>query len=494
MKKKKIVIVGAGPGGLTAAMLLADKNYDVEVFEKDDRVGGRNQELRLGEYRFDTGPTFLMMKFILDEVFQETGKNVDDYLDFVKLEPMYTLDMVDKRIDIHSDKKKMKAEIKRVFPGQEDGLDKFMKKEEKRYRKLFPCLQKDYSNHLSYFKPRFLRAIPAFQMLPPRSLFEVMGDYFGPEELRLSFTFQSKYLGMSPWDCPGAFGMIPFVEHKYGIYHVTGGLSEISGAMAKAAKEDGARIHLKTPVKKLITKGKNVLGIELEDGRKVKADAVIVNEDFAFAMNQLVEKGTLKKYAPEKLLEKKYSCSIFMIYLGLSKLYDTPHHEIFFAKEYKKNLKEIFDDKVISKDTSFYIRNASITDETLAPPGKSAIYVLVPVPNNKSGIDWEKEKEDFKNNVYDQMEARSKMKDFRKYIEKEHVITPDDWEKDYHVYKGAVFNLAHSLNQMLSLRPRNKFEELENLYLVGGGTHPGSGLPTIYESARISSELITRKY
>ncbi len=492
MPKKKIIIVGAGPGGLTAAMLLAHRGFEVEVFEKDPKVGGRNQTIEEQGYKFDTGPTFLMMKYILDEVFAESGEDVEKHLKFKKLSPMYSLLFKDKEISVYDEYEKMKAEIKRVFPGEEDSLKKMLDYEKKRFARLMPCLQKDYTSFTRFFNKDFIKALPHFSL--GKSMFEELGKYFRPDDLRLTFTFQSKYLGMSAWECPAAFMMIPYIEHAFGIYHVEGGLSAISEKMAELAMKKGANLRLSSPVKELILEGKKVKGVLLENGEKHFADEVIMNADFAYSMANIVPKNTLKKYSKARLEKKKYSCSIFMIYLGVDKEYDTPHHQIAFAKDYKTNVRDIFNDLRLSKDTSFYVRNASINDKTLAPKGHSALYILVPVANNKSKIDWEKEKDSFKENVLDLIEERTAYKDLRKHIKFEKVITPADWENDYNVFFGATFNLAHSLNQMLYFRPRNKFEELDNLYLVGGGTHPGSGLPTIYESARISANMICKKY
>jgi phytoene desaturase len=385
--KKKIVIVGAGPGGLTAAMVLARRGFDVEVFEKAGVVGGRNAELTVGDFRFDLGPTFLMMKFVLDKAFEEAGEKSEDYLDFVRLDPMYRLIFPDFSMDVTGDRAKMKAQIACCFPGEEAGLDKFFERESERFRHIYACLEKDYSSLTDFFKPNFLRAIPYIPF--GRSIYQYLGNYFRSERLRLSFTFQSKYLGMSPWECPAFFVILPYIEHAFGVFHVQGGLSDISNAMAKVAEKYGARIHLNAPVKQLLIEKGAVKGVVLEDGRKILADETIVNADFAHAMHSLVPPRILKKYAPEKLKKKQFSCSTFMLYLGLDKIFaDLPHHNIVFARDYHKNTDDIFRNLKLSDDISFYIRNSSVTDPLVAPEGKSGIYILVPVPNNSSGIDW----------------------------------------------------------------------------------------------------------
>ena len=472
-------------------MLLAYRGFKVTIFEKDSCVGGRNAAIIRSGYKFDTGPTFLMMKFILDEVFEESGRKIEDYLDCVKLEPMYRLQFDDIRMEPTTDREAMLQQMNAHFPGNAAGYDKFMRVEKERFRLMYPCLQKDYGSLKQYVSKAMLRALPKLSL--GRSIFDVLGDYFREDKLKLSFTFQAKYLGMSAWDCPGAFAILPYVEHAFGVYHVTGGLSEISEAMAKVCRELGVNIRLGTPVKQLLLEGRKVRGVELADGEKVLADETVLNADFGYAMKHLVPPGALKKYSPEKVDAKEYSCSTFMLYLGLDKVYDLPHHTIFFSGDYKGNIDDIFKGKVLSDDLSFYIRNASVTDKTLAPEGHSSIYVLVPVPNCTAKIDWAKEKAAFRDRVIDAMEKRGGMKDIRNHIREEVVYTPDTW-RDMNIHIGATFNLAHTLQQMLYVRPRNKFEELDNCYLVGGGTHPGSGLPTIYESGRIAANLIARSY
>lgn len=487
-----VVVVGAGPGGLTSAMLLARRGFKVTVCEREDHVGGRNAAIRLNGYTFDTGPTFLMLKDILDEVFEESDRHSGDYLEFSRLEPMYRLQFSDQRVEPTTDHEGMRREIERAFPGQSGGLEKYYRVEKRRFELMYPCLQKSYSKLSTLLHPDLLRALPHLAL--GRTLFSVLGDYFKPERLRLSFTFQAKYLGMSPWECPGLFTILSLIEHTFGVYHVKGGLSEISEAMAKVVGEHGGEIRLGTTVRQLWLEGRKVLGVELESGERLAADEVVINADFAHAMSTLVPSGVLRKYTPERLRKREFSCSTFMLYLGVDRTYDLPHHTIFFAKDYRTNVEDIFRNKRLTDDFSFYVRNADVTDPTLAPKGHSALYVLVPVTNQSSGVDWTKERDRFRGLVIKAMEERGGFTDLSRHIRAEKVITPLDWERDHHVFLGATFNLSHKISQMLYLRPRNRFEELDRCYLVGGGTHPGSGLPTIYESGRIAANLISKAH
>ena len=487
---KKIVIVGAGPGGLSAGMLLASRNFDVTIVEKEAVPGGRNAGFSLGPYKFDLGPTFLMMKFVLEDVFRESGRKIEDYLKIIPLEPMYRLEFVKKSVDIYSDHAKTRDEIERAFPGNGKGVDLFISKEQKKYQYLLPCLQTPYMTPGSLVNQNIRRAFPHLPVV--RSLYSVMGDYFDDERARLSFTFQSKYLGMSPWDCPGIFTIIPYIEHSMGIYHVEGGLSEISNAMAKVCLEHGCRIRYGATVKNLVLTGRKVRGVRLMNNEVIKADSVVINADFGYAMSSLVPKGVLKRWSRERLMKKGFSCSTFMMYLGLKKDYGLKHHTIVFAQDYRQNLEDVRLGRA-SDDISMYVRNATVTDKSLAPEGHSALYILVPVANNKAGLDWNDTRH-MRRLVIAMLKKRLGLKDIEEQIAAERIITPADWEGYHNVFVGATFNLAHNLLQMLYFRPHNEFEELDNCYLVGGGTHPGSGLPTIYESARISSRLICERF
>jgi phytoene desaturase len=356
---------------------------------------------------------------------------------------------------------------------------------------MYPCLKKDYSTFKEMFSADLIKALPYLSL--NKSLIGALSSYFTPEELQICFTFQAKYIGMSPWECPAAFAIMPYIEHSFGVDHVEGGLSKISDAMARVIQELGGEIHCNTPIKKVLVDGRNATGVELSTGDIVHADSVVINADFGNAMETLFDKGVIRKWTPEKLRRKKYSCSTFMLYLGVDKLYDEPHHQIIFAKDYKENVKDIISRSRLSDDMSIYVRNASKLDTTIAPEGHSALYVLVPTPNMLNSVSWDgKTVQEYRNKVIRRIMDRTSMKDLDQHITCEKTISPAEWQNDRSLFLGATFNLGHNITQMLYMRPRNKFEELNHCYLVGGGTHPGSGLPTIYESARISANMIDK--
>lgn len=490
---KKVIVVGAGPGGLTAAMILASKGMNVTVYEQKSYPGGRNGYISKNGFTFDIGPTFLMMLDILEDVFNMSGKKLADYITITELDPMYRLSFDGGKKEFFPSRRpeKMKAEIERFSPESYEGYQKYLANESFKSKKILPILKKPFNSATDLLDWELLSAGPS--ATPLKTLNDVLSGYYKDEYMQKAFTFQGKYIGMSPWEAPGLFSILSYVEHGAGIFHVEGGLNKISQAMAKVISDYGSHIHFNTKVSEIIVENGVAKGVVLENGNIDRSDFVIINADFAHAMTHLVKEEHRKKYNDKKIKSLEYSCSGFLMYLGVNGIYDgLPHHNILFADDYRLNIDDIIKRKVISEDLSIYVQNASVVDKTVAPKGKSTLFVLVFMPNNTSGIDWEKEKDKLRERVLDKLENHG-FQGLRKKIEEEVIITPDEWEKDYSVYNGAIFNISHKLKYMLYFRPHNKFEDIGSCYLVGGGTHPGSGLPTIYESGRISAELILKE-
>lgn len=491
VRAKKVAIVGAGPGGLAAGMLLAGQGYEVTLFEKQQQLGGRTSRLQLGDYRFDLGPTFFMMPQLLEELFAAVNRDLHHYVKLMEVDPLYRLQFGDIRFHPTRDTNKMLEEIERFFPGNGEGYLRFMEEEGEKFRRVKPLLQRPFSGPLDYFSRDVLYSLPKLNAID--NVYNRLSNYFTDERLKYAFTFQAKYLGMSPWECPGTFTILSYMEHKFGLYHPIGGVNRLCHAMAEVIEEYNGKVNLDTGVKQIIVKEGKAVGLKLENGEQVDADHIVINADFATAMNQLFEPGVLKKYTPAKLARKKYSCSTFMLYLGVNKRVEMPHHTILFADDYRKNVHEIMNEKVLSSDPSIYIHNPGIVDPTLAPKGKTALYALMPVPNLSGTVDWEKREQEVREAILQRMEQEPELKSIRSHIEVEAMLTPRGWKDSYGVYQGATFNLAHTIDQMMLQRPHNQFEEVANCWLVGGGTHPGSGLPTIFESARISSNLLVNQ-
>ena len=482
-----VVIVGAGPGGLGAAMLAASSGMKVTVLEAKDRVGGRTSTVEHEGFRFDLGPTFFLYPEALRSLFSLCGLSLDREIDLQRVDPHYRLVFGENAsLDVSPDPRDMERRIAQLAPQDATSFSRFLRDNRDKLRKMTPILQRPFKSPLD------LLSIPlaeVFTTIRPWSSVDAdLRRYFDDPRVRLAFSFQSKYLGMSPFKCPSLFTILSFMEYEYGIFHPKGGCGALSQMMAQKAQDFGASIRLDTPVTGLDFEGRRVTAVHTEDER-IPCDAIVMNADFAHAMRRLVPNRLRRRWSDRKLDRKKYSCSTFMMYLGLEGEVDLPHHTIFLADDYRRNLADIETRKQLSADPSFYLCNPSMTDGTMAPDGCSSLYMLVPVPHRNGNIDWQREGAPFRQKMLRRLEEVG-IEDVESRLRFEKIMTPTTWETDLNVHLGATFSLAHSLDQLLHLRPQNQFEELDGVFLVGGGTHPGSGLPVIYESAKISTRLL----
>ncbi len=491
MTGRRVVVVGAGPGGLCAAMLLAARGFHVTVLEKRDSVGGRSGALKLGDYTFDVGSTMLMMRFVLEEMFELCGRQLARELTLMPLDPMYRLDFGGRALDVWAREDRMKAELRRFAPGSEAGLERFLTAERERLRHLYPVLQRSWPRLTSLAHRSALDALPHVGL--SRSLHATAGEYFADQALRLAFSFQAAYLGMSPWDCPGGFAMVPYVEHAWGIDHVRGGIHQVCEAMARVARSLGATIRTGASVRKLLVRGARCAGLELENGEELACDDAIVNADGAAALDRLLDDDVSRRFSHPRLKTLQESCSTFMLYLGLDRPLPLAHHTFFFARDYRAEMDRVFEDGRVAGDLSLYACNAARTDPTMAPAGHSALYLLALVPNTRAGLDWSAEAVPMRERVLHAFEKRSGLS-IRANIRAEAAITPSDWQSEFRVSHGAVFGPSHCLSQLLAFRLPNQLPHPRNVFLAGGATNPGSGLPTILESARIATRLICERH
>lgn len=484
---KEVIIIGAGPGGLATSILLAAAGMKVRIIERLPMVGGRTSTIGAEGFKFDLGPTFFLYPQVLKDVFSAAGANLEEEVDLRKLDPQYRIQFGGGgRIDATARSEEMEAQIARISPKDAAGFRRFMDENRTKFAKMLPCLESPFSSWKDLFNPRVLSLLPTIR--PGQSIDRYLEKFFKDPRIRLAFCFQSKYLGMSPFRCPSLFSILSFLEYEYGVFHPIGGCGELSLAMARIARRLGVEIQLNDPVKRVLFAGKRAVGVEAESG-VYHGDSVVMNADFARAMERMVPDNLRRKWTDKKISKKKFSCSTFMMYLGVKGHYDAPHHTIHISKDYERNLDEIENQHVLSGDPSIYVQNACVTDPSLAPKGHSTLYALAPVTHQHENVDWRVEKDRFRRTVLAQMKAAG-YEDVEERTVYERVITPKDWDQRYEIYRGATFNLAHSLDQMLHLRPQNRFEDLERTYLVGGGTHPGSGLPVIFQSALITSKLL----
>jgi len=487
-QSKRVVIVGAGPGGLAAAMLLSSAGCEVTVLERMPRVGGRTSSIEAEGFRFDLGPTFFLYPRVLESIFSAVGRDLHAETRMVRLDPQYRLLFGGGgAIDATPDVEAMVREIAAFSPEDAAQFRRFLADNRVKMDQFRAVLESPFLKFRDLLSPKLARMLPLLR--PWLSLDGELKRYFRDPRIRLAMTFQSKYLGMSPFNCPSLFSILSFIEYEYGVFHPIGGCGAVTESMARVARDLGATISLDDPVEEILFEGRKAVGVRSRSGVH-PCDALVVNADFARAMKRLVPDRLRPRWTDRKIARKRFSCSTYMLYLGIEGRYDDlPHHTIYLAQDYLSNLADIETRHVLSADPSLYVQNACVTDPSLAPEGKSTLYVLVPVTHQHPNVNWDREAPALRDLALRQL-GRIGLEDVASRIVFERQVTPADWDQQYEIHLGATFNLAHNLKQMLYLRPRNRFEDLRSVYLVGGGTHPGSGLPVIFESARITARLV----
>ena len=387
-----ITIIGAGPGGLAAAMLLANSGARVRIFERLPRVGGRCSAIEADGFRFDVGPTFFLYPRVLKEIFSSAGYDLFDEVPMRRLDPQYRIAFgAGGKIDATPDMQRMEQEIAAICPQDAASFQRFMDDNRHKLARFRPILESPFNSALDLFRPSTLQAAPLLR--PWLSVGSELWRYFSDPRLIIAFSFQSKYLGMSPFRCPSLFSILAFLEYEHGVFHPIGGCSAVSERMADIAREMGVEIHLDEPVERILFSGKKAVGVQTSLD-EYGTDALVINADFARSMHRLVPDHLRRRWTNKRLEKKKFSCSTFMMYLGIEGRYDDlPHHTIHIAEDYDQNLADIERRHVLSDDPSFYVQNACVTDPTLAPDGMSTLYVLVPVTQMHKNVDWSIERE-----------------------------------------------------------------------------------------------------
>lgn len=487
-RRPRVAVVGAGPGGLAAALLLARAGVDTVVFEKDREVGGRARTVATPEgYRFDLGPTFFLYPRILSEIFAACGERLEDHVELKRLDPIYRLVFEnDGMLDAPADPQRLQAALATLAPADAARLPGYLADNRDKLELFRPVLERPFDRLRHLLSGEMLRALK--RMRPFSSVDRDLSRWFADPRIRLAFSFQTKYLGMSPFRCPSLFTILSFLEHEHGVYHPVGGCGAVAEAMAGLAGRLGADLRLGTAVDRIEFAGGRAVAVET-GARRTPVDAVVINADFAHAVPRLVPEAHRPRWRDRKVGRARLSCSTFMLYLGLEgEVRNLPHHTILLASDYRRNLQEI-SGGVLPGNPSLYVQHAGATDLGMAPRGHTSLYVLVPVPNLRAaaGIDWPAIAPSYRALVLRRLRLLG-LSDLEGRIRHERVVTPLDWRDEFAVGEGATFNLAHDLGQMLYFRPHNRFAP--GVYLVGGGTHPGSGLPVIYEGARITARLI----
>ena len=484
------------------AILLQGLGFSVTLVEAKDVPGGRMGRIEALGYSFDTGPTILQLPAILEQIFSRVGKRLSDYVELVPVTPNTRVHFWDGTyLDTFADKEKNRAEWERFAPGsgKKSGskrFDRFYETHEQKYEDAYSrFIAADASSVLRYFNP--FRLLPALRYAPWRSLHASLMSTLDDERLVYALSYPSKYLGLHPTTCSSVFSVIPFLELAFGVHHPRGGFRALADGMLRAFVDLGGTTRFGEEVKRIVTRGTDgklvAQGVELASGERLEAEEVIVNADWAMAASKLLPVDAARASKdPEHL---RYSASTMMLYLGLDTTYpNVPHHSIYLSESVRKTDRATLEDRRFDRDDApFYVCNPAATDPSCAPPGHSAIYVLVPAPNTANAVDWSANIANFTDHVIERLELVG-MPNVREHIRFERVFTAETWRDDFAVHRGAVFNLAHGFTQLGPLRPPSKDPGVSHLSWVGGGTHPGSGLLTIFESANIAAAAIAKAH
>jgi phytoene desaturase len=506
---KRVIVIGAGPGGLAAAINLAGLGLDVTVVEKDAVPGGRMKGLTFGEnneYSVDTGPSILQLPGIYEALFARAGKRIEDYVTLLRVDPNTRLHFWDRStLDTTSDLARMAEQCARFGPEKGPAFTAWMRDSEKKYSIAYEKFIAHNAGSLDYYNP--IRLLPTLPYRPWETLYTQLDRYFHDDRINYAFSYPSKYLGLHPTTCSSVFSVIPYIELAFGVWHVKGGFRELARGMKKCAEDLGARFRMSSPVAQLWIEedpsGKQkprTRGVILTSGERLEADAVVVNADLPYASKNLIPARYRRfgRTSDMALDHAKYSCSTFMLYLGIDKVYGpeegAAHHMIYLSESARRTDRDALEDRTIDlDDPPFYVCNPALTDPdpASAPEGHSTLYVLVPVPNTHNAVDWKFAEKTLIERVPQWLEKVG-LKDVAKHIVAKRSFTAETWRDEFNVFRGAVFNLSHTWLQLGPTRPRVESPDVAGLYWVGGGTHPGSGLLTIIESANIAADYLSR--
>ena len=482
------VVIGSGFGGIAAALRLKAKNHNVTLIEKQKDLGGRARVFKRNGFTFDGGPTVITAPHLIHELFQLFNKDPQDYINLKPLDTWYRFVFEDgSKFDYSGNEEQMKAQIKEMNPEDVIGYDKLVNFTKKIFDKGFTELSAVPFNNPSFM----VKQIPALLNLKSyKSVYALVSSYIKNEKLRRLLSMHPLLVGGNPFTTTSIYGLILYLEKKWGIHYSMGGTGQIINGLEKLMKEENIEILKDAEVINIITADNKITGLKLKNGKEIKADNVICNADPPAVYSKLIKSKNTNPIFNWKIKRMEYSMGLFVYYFGTKKIYDAvEHHTIKFGDKYKEHLDDIFNQKRLNDDISYYLHRPTATDKSMAPDGHDCFYVLVPVPNNQSGINWSIEGDKLKNLVIDKME-NSLLPNLRENIVEDFYLTPDYFEKELNTKYGSGFSIQPKFSQSAYFRFHNKSEIYNGLYFVGAGTHPGAGVPGVLSSAKVLDKIL----
>ena len=486
---KKITIIGSGIGGIASALRMRAKRYDVTLLERLPDLGGRARVFKKDGFIFDGGPTVITAPYLFNELFELFNKDIKKYVTIKPLDLWYRFIYEDGfKFDYSGDEEKMNKQIENLSSKDLDGFKNLVMFTEKIFNKGFEDLSDKPFNNFTFM----MKQIPSLLHLKSyKSVYQLVSSFLSNEKLRRAFSMHPLLVGGNPFTTTSIYALILFLEKKWGVHYAMGGTGSVINALEKLMLEEGINIKKNSDVTKIFTQNNIVKGIEINNNEKIDSDFIICNSDPPNVYKNLIEnKNKYNLFFRQKMKRMDYSMGLFVYYFGTNKIYENvAHHTICFGKSYKEHLDKIFHKKVLSEDISYYLHRPTATDLSMSPDGKDCFYVLVPVPNNLSGINWDKQGEKFKDLVIKKLEATT-LPNLRKNIATDFYLTPDYFEKTLCTMHGSGFSIQPKFSQSAYFRFHNKSEIFENLYFVGAGTHPGAGMPGVLSSAKVLDKLL----
>ncbi len=486
---KKIIVIGSGFGGLASALRMRSKGYEVTLVEKHPDLGGRARVFKKGNFTYDGGPTVVTAPYLFEELFSLFDKKISSYTKIVPLDLWYKFVFEDgSSFNYSGNEELMKKEIEKFSKQDLPGYKKLLEFTEKIFNKGFIELSTKPFNSFGFM----IKQIPSLLKLRSyQSVFKLVSSFIFNDKLRRVFSMHPLLVGGNPFTTTSIYTLILFLEKKWGIHYAMGGTGNIVKGLEKLMTEEKINILKNSEVTEIICESKKVIGVKINGNKTIKCDYLICNSDPPNVYKNLIK--TKKDYSflfNQKIKRMNYSMGLFVYYFGSKKQYkEVAHHTICFGNSYKEHLSKIFDKKVLSNDISYYLHRPSATDPGMAPQGHDAFYVLVPVPNNLSGINWSIEGEKFKELVLDKMD-KTVLPGIKENVLSDFYLTPDYFANELSTLHGSGFSIQPKFTQSAYFRFHNKSEIFENLYFVGAGTHPGAGMPGVLSSAKVLDELI----
>lgn len=488
MKTQSAIIIGAGIGGLTAAIHLAHSGLHVTVIEKNKLPGGRCNRMERAGRRFDTGPTLFVMPLLYAAEYRALGADMQEQLDLQRVDPTYHLVFDDgSRLDLTSDMKRMREQLESIQPGSFRGLLEYLREGDRHYRLVMDRLvNRDFRTVFDLFRPG--NADLLFGLKPLVNHYRNMSAYFEDPRLKAAFTFQDVYMGLSPFEAPATYSMMPYSELAHGVWYPRGGMYRVAESLAGLARRAGVEFLFDSAVQRITVDGSCAQGVRLADGSHCAADIVVANADLPYVYRDLLPQdgkaGTLAR--------KRFSCSLISFFWGTDRVYDSlGPHTLFLADDYRGNFRSIIRDLTLPADPTIYVHAPARLDPAMAPPGEDTLVVDVPVGHLREdgGQDWDALRNAARGHVLRRLRSLGAA-DIESHITFEETFTPVSWAERYNLMKGSTHGLAHTLTQMACFRPSNRHPRYHNLYFTGASTHPGTGMPTAMVSGRLTATRI----